>query len=57
MVGAADGTGHNAEYGFRGGGQNIAIGKEGGSQHGSHACILHAYLYGERTFLGCAEVA
>ena len=55
MVGAGDGTGDDGKGGHRVGGYHGGRCKEVACQHGCHACVLHAYFYGERTALGGVE--
>lgn len=55
VVGAGDGTGDDGKGGHRVGGYHGGRCKEVACQHGCHACVLHAYFYGERTTLGGVE--
>lgn len=56
VIGAGDGTGDDGKGSHRIGGYHGWRCKEVARQHGCHACVLHAYFYGECTALGGVEV-
>ena len=56
MVGAADGTRHNAEGCFRVEGEVIRVGEECCGEDCCHACVLHADFNRDGTFLGGVEL-
>ena len=56
VIGAGYGTWNYGKGSHRVGGYHGGRCKEVACQHGCHACVLHAYFYGERTALGGVEV-
>ena len=55
MVGAADGTRHDAEGCFRVEGEILWVGEECAGEDCCHACILHADFNGNGALLGGVE--